>query len=185
MLPDVEALRALAQAYRAAGGTLRSEATALGVAVESTPWHGLAAEAARAATHEVGAMTRARADEHDEVAAALESHALEVARTLAAIAAVRERFLALAASVGATVVDAAGATLSTAGELLETVGEHVPGALGDAVGAVGELAGDLGGLLGGDDAEEAAAELRERIERIHVPGVGDLAWLDLDLPELA
>ncbi|GAB3073180.1 hypothetical protein [Nocardioides zeae] len=171
LLPDTAALRALATTYHDRSADLRDEAAALVARATSAPWQGVAAEAMRAAARAAADRLRATADEHADAGAALAQHAAQVEATLELIAGLRQRFLELAASVGATLVDVAGDVLDAAG------------ALGDAVGAVGNAVGGLGDLvgIGGDDA---AAELRDRLSRIRVPAPGDPAWLDLDVPGL-
>ncbi|HEY1134275.1 MAG TPA: hypothetical protein VGE77_06830 [Nocardioides sp.] len=168
LLPDPAALRALATTYRDRGGDLREEAGALVGRAVSAPWQGAAAEAMRTAARAAASRLRATADEHDDAARAIAQHADEVEATLDLIATLQRRFVELAASVGATVVDVAGDVL---------------GAVGDTLGVVGDVAEGIGRFvgIGGDDAAE---QLRDQLSRMRVPEPGDPAWLDLDVPGL-
>ncbi|MDF9717360.1 hypothetical protein INN71_13495 [Nocardioides sp. ChNu-153] len=167
LLPDPDALRRLATTYDARATAIRTEADALVGRAEATPWLGAGAVAMRLGTSCAADDLRRSAEDHAEVARALEAHALQVEVSLVAVEAARREFLEIASSVGARVVDVGGAVV----DLAQDVAGGVAGGLADLVGL-------------GDDAAEAADDLRERIERMDVPEPGDAAWLTFDVPGL-
>lgn len=179
MFPDVEALHSLATTYRRRAETIRVAAADVVRDAYATPWHGLAADAARDAAIGAALVLRQRADDHDAVAGDLVRHAEAVAATVASIVAIRDRFLEIARSVGAVVTEVAefaGDSIEALGGALDAASGAVGGIAGEAIGAVGDGLSSLAG--GADDA------LRERIERMTLPPAGDIGWLQVDVENL-
>lgn len=167
LLPDTAALRRLSASYAERADAIRAEADGLVARADATGWVGSSGLALRVGAADAATWLRRTADAHDGVADALEEHARQVEVALLVVAELRERFVDLATSVGARVVDLGGVLLSGAAD-----------ALGDlAEGAVGLVGIDLG-----DDADD---RLREQIERVDVPPAGHSDWLTIDLPGLS
>lgn len=80
MPADPGAIRALAHRLRTQADDVRREADRLVALLDSTPWHGRTAEAARARGRERAGVLRGTAALHDTAATALDRHAHEVER---------------------------------------------------------------------------------------------------------
>ncbi|MBF4163534.1 hypothetical protein [Nocardioides acrostichi] len=85
--PDTDLLHAWAQALRRTAASLDDEAHALRHMVDTVPWQGRAADAARGEGRRLAAQLAGAADAHLAAAAALEVHALAVGAAAAEAAA--------------------------------------------------------------------------------------------------
>ena len=104
---DPDAIRALAHHLRSQAEHVRREADRLVARLDSTPWTGRAADAARTRGRERAGALRRTAALHDDAADALDRHAREVERRQELIARVERVVAGLLAEAADRLVDGA------------------------------------------------------------------------------
>ena len=105
MPADPGAIRALAHRLRTQADDVRREADRLVAVLDSTPWHGRTADAARARGRERAGVLRGTAALHDTAATALDRHAREVERRRELIAHVERAVAGLVEEAVQTAAD--------------------------------------------------------------------------------
>ena len=136
LLPDTEAMYAVASRISAHAAGARQRAGELSAALGAMGWHGLAADAFDAMAYGVLAGMRTAADRLDAAAAALCRHAGAVAERVAELAALAADLGGLGSDLGKTALD----TVTDPGELVHDAGTVV----GDAGGLIADGAHLLG-----------------------------------------